>query len=129
MSMIKFCADIDAAGGSGADSYALGIAFQDGRKLVLAAVREARPPFSPEAVTAEFAAMLKSYGIFSATADRYAGSWPREQFANHGIEITHTQRTTSEIFLEFLPLINSGRVELLDDKRVINQLCALERKV
>ena len=128
--MIPFKAHVDAAGGSGKDSYAVALAFRDpgSERIVLAAVREVRPQFSPEAVTAEFSALLKSYGVFEATADQFAGSWPREQFAKHGVSLIPSPKTTSELFLEFLPLLNSGRVELLDDKVVINQLCNLERR-
>ena len=54
--------------------------------VMLDALRERRPPFSPEDVVAEFAALLKSYRIDTVTGDRYAGEWPRERFAVHGIE-------------------------------------------
>ena len=36
-------------------------------------------------VVEEFAALLKSYGISRVTGDAYAGEWPRERFASHGI--------------------------------------------
>ena len=38
-------------------------------------------------------------------------------------------RTKSDIYREFLPLVTSGRLELLDDPRLIKQLLALERRV
>jgi hypothetical protein len=128
--MIDMKAHVDTAGGSGKDSYAMAGAYKvpEGNKLVLAFLREVKPPFSPAEVTAEFARLMRSYRVFECTGDRYAGSWPQEQFAEHGITLMPSPRTTSELFLEFLPLLNSGRVELLDDKAVINQLCALERK-
>jgi hypothetical protein len=34
----------------------------------------------------------------------------------------------SDIYLTALPLLNSRRVELLDNPRLVNQLCALERR-
>jgi hypothetical protein len=34
----------------------------------------------------------------------------------------------SDIYLNLLPLINSGRVELLDHPRLTAQLCSLERR-
>src|SRR6266852_5497942 len=39
-----------------------------------------------------------------------------------------TKRTRSDIYSEFLPLANSGLVELLDHDRTIKQLLALERR-
>ena len=56
------------------------IAQVDDWALVLDAVREIRPPFSPESVVGEFAALAKSYGLRSVTGDRYGGEWPREAF-------------------------------------------------
>ncbi len=37
-------------------------------------------------------------------------------------------RPKSELYVDLLPLINSRRIELLDDARLLNQLCALERR-
>ncbi len=62
------------------------------------------------------------------TGDRYGGQWPREQFRKHGIEYKPAEKTKSELYLELLPTINSGRVELLDSKRLQNQLVGLERR-
>ena len=53
---------------------------QDGH-VVLDAMRERRPPFSPESVATEFAALLKSYGVHKVTGDRHGGEWLRERFA------------------------------------------------
>jgi hypothetical protein len=63
------------------------------RRSVLDVVREAKPPFSPDAVVAEYAALLKSYGITRVIGDRYGGMWPRERFAAHGIEYVVADKT------------------------------------
>jgi hypothetical protein len=42
----------------------------------LDAVREAKPPFSPEQVVTEFAITLKSFRVSTVAGDRYAGEWP-----------------------------------------------------
>jgi len=39
-----------------------------------------------------------------------------------------TKRTRSDLYSEFLPLANSGLVELLDHDRTVKQLLALERR-
>lgn len=120
---------VDPSGGS-ADSMAIGIVHRDkdGRGIV-DCMRERRPPFSPEAVTAEFASLLKDgYGIVTVTGDHYAGEWPKEQFRKYGVECKTSEKTKSEIYQELLPLINSARVELLDEPRLIHQLATLERR-
>jgi len=96
-------------------------------RVVLDCIREVRPPFSPEATVREFADLLRTYHISGVTGDRYAGEWPREQFRKYGISYTVSDKTKSEIYQELLPLINSQRVELLEDKRLISQLSTLER--
>ena len=95
---------------------------------VLDAIRESRPPFSPEGVVEEFAALLKAYHCAKVVGDRYAGEWPREQFRKQGITYETSERTKSAIYLDSLPLLNSAKLELLDHPRLIAQICALERR-
>jgi hypothetical protein len=60
--------------------------------------------------------------------DRYAGAWPAEQFAKHGIEYEACPEPKSDIYRDLLPLLNSGAVELLDYPKLIAQLTELERR-
>ena len=126
-SNIKYFGHCDPSGGS-ADSMTLAIGHLEGETCVLDAVRERRPPFSPEDVVSEFCALLKTYGISTVKGDRYGGLWPREQFEKRGVVYVPSERTASELYLEFLPLLNAGQVELLDNRRGLSQLMALERR-
>jgi hypothetical protein len=129
----EYRAFVDVAGGSGADSMTLAVAHAEPRGdasvAMLDLLREVRPPFSPEATVAEFAMVLRTYGVAEVVGDRYAGDWPREQFRRHGIEYVPSTRSKSDIYREVLPLINAGRVELLDHERLLQQLASLERRV
>ena len=129
---IPYEAFLDFSGGGGADSATLAIAHDEREGdigvSVLDALREVRPPFSPEQVCADFAALLTSYGCHTATADRWGGQFPVEQMKKHGISVTPSELTKSDIYREFLPLLNSGRVALLDHPRLLAQLAALERR-
>jgi hypothetical protein len=124
---VRYFSFVDPSGGS-SDSMTLAIAHRDKDLAVLDCVRERRAPFSPEAVVKEFAATLRSYGVTAIRGDRYAGEWPREAFRKHGVDYLPAAMSKSEIYLAFLPLVNSSRAVLLDDQRMINQLCALERR-
>jgi hypothetical protein len=126
---IEYEAFVDPSGGSGADSFTCAIAHLAEDRAVLDAVLERRPPFSPEATVAEFAATLHAYGISSVSGDRYAGEWPREQFRKHGIGYEPSAHAKSDIYRELVAVINSQRVELLDDARLLAQLAGLERRV
>jgi hypothetical protein len=124
----RYLAFTDPSGGS-SDSFTLAIAHLDKDKVaVLDAVRERRPPFSPEQVIGEYAALIKSYGAYSVQGDRYAGEFPRELFRNNGITYELSEKVKSDIYRDILPLLNSGRVELLDHPRLVTQLCGLERR-
>lgn len=120
---------VDAAGGSGGDSMTMAVAHCENGKSILDCIREVRPPFSPESVTAEFAATLKSYRIFTAVADRFGADWVKEPFSKHGVNLMPSEKTKSEIYLSALPLINSHQIELLDHPRMLRQIEQLERRV
>ncbi len=122
-----YFAFVDPSGGSG-DAMTLAIGHRVDSRGVLDAVREVRPPFSPEAVVSEFGALLRTYGISTVKGDRYAGEWPRERFRVHGITYKTADRTKSEYYQNLLPLLNSGNVELLDIPRLGSQLSGLERR-
>jgi hypothetical protein len=122
-----FC---DPSGGS-SDSMTLAIAHKDveTKRMILDCIREVRPPFSPAEVCREFATVCKSYGVSKIVGDRYAGEWPVEQFVRFGITYEQSARPKSELYIDLLAAINSGRVVLLDNARLINQLVGLERRV
>ena len=92
---ITYVAHCDPSGGS-ADSMTMAIGHCESSGLaVLDAVREIRPPFSPDSVVEEFATLLKSYGVSRVTGDAYAGEWPRERFSVHGITYDVSSRNKS----------------------------------
>ena len=125
----SYVAFVDPAGGSGADAMTLAIAHRQGERAVLDVVREVRPPFSPEATVQEFTEILHAYRITRVVGDRYAGTWPAEQFQKRGITYVPSERTKAEVYQAFAPLINSARrVELLDSPRLKKQLLGLERR-
>jgi hypothetical protein len=124
---VRYCGFVDPSGGS-LDAMTLAIAHAEGRVLTLDAVRERKPPFSPEAVVAEFADLLKRYGIEIVVGDRYAGEWPRERFAQHGITYRVADKTRSELYAALLPELNSKSVALLDHPTLVHQLTSLERR-
>ena len=85
-------------------------------------------PVLPEGVVAEFCALLKAYRCHEVSGDRYAGDWPREQFRKQGIAYKLSEQPKGEIYRDTLPLLNSGKLELLDIPRLASQLCGLERR-
>lgn len=127
MESARYIAFCDPSGGS-VDDMTLCVAHAEGEKAIVDCIRAVHPPFSPDGVCAEFAATLKSYGVSRVTGDRYAGEWPRERFRAHGVHYQPSEKVKSDLYKECLPLFNARRVELLDHKKLVAQLCALERR-
>jgi hypothetical protein len=123
----SYVAFVDPSGGS-SDAMTLAIAHKEGETEILDALRERKPPFSPEAVVEEFASLIKSYRCSKVFGDRYGGEWPREQFNKRGIFYEPADKSKSEIYRDLLPLINSGAVDLLDHDRLMMQIISLERR-
>jgi hypothetical protein len=128
-----YSAFIDAAAGSGRDSFTAAIAHAepqgDGQVIaVLDAVREVKPPFDPVAVAGELAAFLQTYGIDMVQADKFAGRWVVETFARHGITVVQDAEPKSAVYLACLPLLTGQRCDLLDLPGLRGQLTALERR-
>ena len=84
--------------------------------------------FSPEETVAKFSDVLKQYGCFSVTGDRYAAQWPVLAFQKHGITYRPSDLTRSQLYSAFEPLLKSGRAELLDHPKVLQQLIGQVRK-
>ncbi len=139
----RYVAFADPAGGSGTDSFCLAVAHPaEHDRVVLDLLLEARPPFSPEETVEEFVAALKPYRVRSVIGDKFGGDWVAEVFARHHVTYETSEQTMfelgkpvrrpiptkSELYRTLLPLLNSRRVELLDEPRLLAQLLALERR-
>ena len=106
----------------------MAIAHLEGDTVVLDCLREVKPPLDPAVTTGELAKVARSYGLNTITGDRYGGQWPAEQWRLHGITFKFSEKSKSDLYGELLPRINAGRIELLDNPRLVNQLASLERR-
>ena len=64
---MHYVAFVDPSGGSN-DAMTLGVAHTAADRVVLDCVRERRPPFSPDAVVADYAGVCRTYGIMQVTS-------------------------------------------------------------
>jgi hypothetical protein len=120
---------VDAAGGTGQDSYALAIvhAEADGT-IVTDATREWKPPFVPEQVIAAAAPLLRSYGITEASGDGYAYGFHANEWRKLNFSMPKPYKDKSDNYLTVLPALLAKRVRFNDDATLRSQLAALERK-
>jgi hypothetical protein len=127
LSATTYRAFLDFAGGSGGDSMTLAVGHKEGTTVFVDALREQRPPFSPEFAIAQFVSLLKAYRVYTVEGDAYGGEFAREPLKKHGISYTVAKKAKSELYaLTLLPMLNSGRVDLLDHPRAIQQIAGLE---
>ncbi len=124
---VEYVAFVDPSGGS-ADSMALAVAHGEGVVAVLDLVREWKPPFSPDAVVHEICGLLGAYGCREVRGDRYGAAWVRERFEKGEVRYAPSELSKSDLYRELLPALNSGKVRLLDDRRLLGQLVSLERR-
>jgi len=124
---VRYYAFCDVSGGRG-DDAAVAIAHKQGRKVVLDLLRRYRPPFSPYEVCGKIAQQLKRYNIKRIVGDNYAAEFVAQAFAGCGLRYERAEKNKSQLYLELLPRLCSGEIELLDDETLINQLASLERR-
>lgn len=126
---VTFIAFCDASQGQrSGDPMTLAIAHLDGSRAVLDVLREVQPPFDPAHVVRDFADLCAAYRVHAITGDRVSIGFVLHEFEAAGIRFTPATLSKSDLFAELLPLINTGRVELLDHPTLRAQLVSLERR-
>ena len=125
---ISYRAFVDPSGGL-QDSFTLAIAHKKDQQIIIDVVREVRPFFSPSAAIDDLAVLLKNYRIWQVTGDHYAGEFPRDLFRKHGIAYNVCKSPKSDLYRDLLPLLNSGRIVLPRNDRLVSQIVGLERRV
>ena len=121
-----YSAFVDPSGG-GADEFtlAIGHAEKSGRIVIdLVAGRHG----NPAAVTAEYCALAKQYGIKRVKGDKYGAEWTRTEFRRQGVEYEDAPGVRSELYLSAASALQAGRVELPPDDKLERQFINLERR-
>jgi hypothetical protein len=124
---IEPCAFVDMSGGSNDDAV-LGIGHRDanGRHILDLLMNQGpRPPFDPNRAVERFVQTLKDYGCTRVTGDRYAGQTFAAQFQAQGILYTVCDKTASQLYEAFEPLLNAKQIVLLDVPVLEQQLLGL----
>jgi hypothetical protein len=126
---VRYAGFVDPSGGR-ADSMTLAVGHGEGRDCaVVDCMREVRPPFDPASAVREFCGTLAAYGVREVRGDRFGGEWPVAEFRKHGVWYRAAEKPKSDLYREFLPVVNARRVDLLDSAKLVAQLVSLERRV
>jgi hypothetical protein len=137
MAGVEYFGFVDAAGGTGKDSFSLCIGHRGAgasggsadNVVVMDVLRERVPRFVPKAVVKEFSDLLKLYGVSRIKSDRYASAWASDEWARNNITCEPSELTKSEIYLAALPVLMSKQARLLDIEKLRDQLTGLERRI
>ncbi|MBV8287557.1 MAG: hypothetical protein JOZ35_11605 [Hyphomicrobiales bacterium] len=126
----KYVAYVDAASGTGKDSYALAIAhIEPDGSMWIDVVRERKPRFVPAQVIAEYSELLATYHVTEVHSDNYAAGFHSSEWSNHPTPFLPCKDSTSDNYLGALPVLLARRAHLLDNTTLRNQLTSLERTV
>jgi Terminase large subunit, T4likevirus-type, N-terminal len=134
---LRYVAFVDISGGR-ADDAVLAIGHNvkspdrvqgpESNVVVIDRIARWRPPFNPHGVCREMVGVLSEYGITRVTGDNYSAEFTKQAFESHGIKYTKADKPKSQLYIELLPRLCSGEVELLDDSVLIDQIAGLERR-
>ena len=123
----QYQAFVDLSGGR-SDDAALAIAHREDRKIVIDVLKRYRPPFSPYDVIGQMIGELRKFNVRRVTGDNYAAEFVARGFTSQGVGYMKSDKPKSALYLELLPRLCSGEIELLDDATLVNQLAGLERR-
>lgn len=128
---MEYVAFVDMSGG-GADDATLAIAHNRNGMAVLDCLVDqgarVNRTFSTEETVRKFVGVLKEYRCAVVTGDNYAKGWPQQMFEKHGITYRLSDLNRTAIYSAVEPLLNSGKVELLDAPKMLAQFVGLIRK-
>jgi hypothetical protein len=136
----KYASFVDLSGGR-SDDAALAIAHKDEGKVILDFIKRWKPPFNPNRVIGEMCDELRDYGISRVIGDNYSAEFTKSGFESHGFQYARATtnpwssnptnkvaKPKSQLYLELLPRLCSGEIEMLDHDILVSQLSSLERR-
>ena len=124
---LSYLAFVDPSGGR-RDQFTVAVGHRKGEEAIIDMIKAWKPPFDPTDVVKECAEAIKPYRIRNITGDNYGGEWPVAEFRKHGITYQLAEKHRSELYLNLIPVVNSKRAELPDNRRMIEELRRLERR-
>lgn len=123
----RYAAFGDASGGRH-DAFTLCIGHREGETFVADLVRARRPPFDPQAVANEYAALCAEYGVDRIATDNYSGEWVSRAFQRAGMVHALAPMPKSQLYLEALPKFAQGLVRIPEHRDLVRELRLLERR-
>ena len=126
---VRYQCFVDASGGRH-DSYTVCIGHKDsGGRFICDVLRGREPPFDPQEITREYAALAREYGCLRIEGDAYSADWIASSYRECGATYECSEKNKSELYLEGLPTSSRGLVSLPEHRRLKRELRLSERRV
>lgn len=123
-----YVAFVDPSGGS-SDSFALALAHFDPEEgAILDRIEEWPSPFDPSEVVEEIQKILKEFDCTRVNGDNYAGRTFAGLFRRLGVTYHVSEMKRSDIYRNFLPLVNGKLCQLPLHTTLKRQLLSLDRR-
>ena len=123
-----YVAFVDPSGGS-SDSFTLALAhFDPAVGAIVDRVEEWKAPFDPSEVVVEANAILREFNCTRVSGDNYAGRTFAGLFRRLGITYHVSEMKRSDIYRNFLPLVNGKLCQLPINDVLKKQLLSLDRR-
>jgi hypothetical protein len=124
---VRYVAFVDMSHGSNDDAVlAVGHRDSEGRAVLDCVVNQGQPaPFNAYEAIPRFAAVLKGYGVYALPGDRVGGATYVDGFAKHGVTLSVTDKSKSQLYEALEPALNAHQVVLLDVPQIEQQLLGL----
>jgi hypothetical protein len=96
--------------------------------VVVDLVKAWDPPLDPLEIVAQIVEICKQYGLTAITGDRYSAEWSKTAFEREGLRYETAELSKSDAYLNLEPVINTGKVTIPNNERLLNELRSLERR-
>jgi hypothetical protein len=119
---------VDMSGGRH-DASVLAIGHLEDGKFVADVIRGRPAPHDPGEVVAEFADLLRAYGVARVWGDNFGAEWVASAFRSNSVQYWKCPIPKSQIYLEVAPAFNRHLIEIPDIPKLTRELRLLERRV
>ena len=126
---VTYVCFVDPSGG-GPDSYAAAIAHREKDRIIVDALYESGPNYSPNRAVEEIVSFIRPYRIHKVVGDRFGGAAThREAFGRHHVGYRDAEKNRTELYQSLLPLFNSAIITIPRNDTLTQQLVSLQRRV
>lgn len=122
-----------SAGAKFNDEFVSGVAHCERGKVIIDAYKSFAPEqngkrYLPDDAISESIELFSRYGVHEVKGDHFASGYIEPKFVQAGFAFEPIKLSKSDLYVEMMPMLNDGNIELLDCEYTNSQLKRLERR-